>query len=291
MTRVTVGMPVFNGGETVSRAIDSLLAQTYGNFELIISDNASTDGTEQICREYASKDSRIRYIRHKQNQGPLPNYRFVLEKAIGEFFFWAPHDDWWDPEFIRNGVDALEFEPKAAAAMGEVQYIDRDGEVFLVDKPPYNLFGRERHVLLRYIKTNYTDHLFYSFYRRKKLTNTYFFKYLYSNNNIFSTPEKILILETIMNGGFVDSPEMEYKNYYSFKKKKDLVEMGLNPGKIAQTRQSLFMAYLICLNFGFKRGGISLATMFLVYRLPIINKVFNIHLLEHQRRVWLGEEQ
>ncbi len=91
--KVSIGMPVYNGEEFIREALDSLLAQTFTDFELIISDNASTDGTEAICREYTSKDHRVRYIRQAKNLGAGGNFQFVLYEAVGEYFMWAAYDD------------------------------------------------------------------------------------------------------------------------------------------------------------------------------------------------------
>ena len=91
---VSIGMPVYNGEKYIREALDSLLAQTFENFELIISDNCSTDGTSHICKEYTSRDSRIRYIRQDTNIGPIANFEFVLQEARGEFFMWAACDDY-----------------------------------------------------------------------------------------------------------------------------------------------------------------------------------------------------
>jgi glycosyltransferase involved in cell wall biosynthesis len=100
--QVSIGMPVFNGEPFIREALNSLLAQTYSEFELIISDNASTDGTEAICREYAAKDKRIRYVRQPTNRGALANFQFVLDEAVGEYFMWAATDDLWDVRWIES---------------------------------------------------------------------------------------------------------------------------------------------------------------------------------------------
>jgi len=97
---ITIGMPVYNGEKFICKALDSLLTQTFSDFELILSDNASTDNTENICMEYAARDSRIRYVRQKENMGPLANFQYVLDEAKGEYFMWAAADDIWDEEFI-----------------------------------------------------------------------------------------------------------------------------------------------------------------------------------------------
>ena len=100
--KVSIGMPVYNGSPFIREALDSLLNQTFTDFELIISDNASTDETESICREYAAKDPRIRYVRQPENRGALLNFQFVLDEAVGEYFMWAAADDMWSSEWIEE---------------------------------------------------------------------------------------------------------------------------------------------------------------------------------------------
>lgn len=102
MPLLSIGMPVYNGAKHVRRAVDSLIAQTFTNFELIISDNASTDATEEICQECASRDKRIRYIRHPVNRGAPFNFHFVLKESKGTYFMWAAHDDERFPQHIEK---------------------------------------------------------------------------------------------------------------------------------------------------------------------------------------------
>lgn len=114
---VSIGMPVYNGERYIVEALDSLLAQDYENFELIISDNASTDRTQGICLEYTSRDKRIRYYRNETNMGALWNFNRVFELSSGEYFMWASHDDLWRPHFISELVGLLEATPSAVLAM------------------------------------------------------------------------------------------------------------------------------------------------------------------------------
>ncbi|HLV79414.1 MAG TPA: glycosyltransferase [Chthonomonadaceae bacterium] len=124
---VSIGLPVYNGERYLRGALDALLNQTFGDFELIISDNASTDGTEAICREYAARDARIRYIRHPENQGALFNFDFVLQEARGTYFLWAAVDDLWSANFLEVLRDGLEADPGAVGAQGEYALIGADG--------------------------------------------------------------------------------------------------------------------------------------------------------------------
>lgn len=100
--KVSIGMPVFNGELFIRDAIDSFLAQTFTDFELIISDNGSRDGTEAICRECAARDARIRYSRQHDNGGMYFNFQFLLDAARGEYFMWAAADDVWDLKYIES---------------------------------------------------------------------------------------------------------------------------------------------------------------------------------------------
>jgi glycosyltransferase involved in cell wall biosynthesis len=106
--RLSIGLPVYNGENYLAESLDALLGQTYEDFELIISDNASTDGTADICHRYAKQDSRIRYIRQRRNIGCAPNHNYLVGEARGEALFkWASDDDLYARDMIRLCVEAL----------------------------------------------------------------------------------------------------------------------------------------------------------------------------------------
>lgn len=129
MTKVAIGLPVYNGGEYLAEALASILAQTFGDFELLISDNASDDATEDLCRQYASHDRRIRYVRQTRNIGAAANHNFVVGHSESRFFKWAAHDDLLDPHFLEVSVAALEKQPEAVLASPASDLIDELGEV------------------------------------------------------------------------------------------------------------------------------------------------------------------
>lgn len=104
---VSIGMPVYNGAKYIREALDSLLAQTYTDFELIISDNCSIDATQEICEAYARRDSRIRYVRQDGNKGAAENFRFVLDCAKADLFMWAAYDDLWGPNYLMDATTLL----------------------------------------------------------------------------------------------------------------------------------------------------------------------------------------
>ncbi len=132
--RVSIGLPVYNGEKYLERALDCLLKQDYADFELIVSDNASTDATESICREYAAKDSRIRYYRNPANIGASPNYNRVFSLARGEFFKWASHDDECDPSLLRRCLEAFDRAGGAAVLVFSIaaDIIDEAGRVIFL---------------------------------------------------------------------------------------------------------------------------------------------------------------
>lgn len=126
---VSIGVPVYNGEAYLRRALESLAAQDYPSWEMIISDNASTDSTETICREFAERDERVRYVRNETNVGILPNFDIVLRAARGPYFMWAAFDDYWEPRFVSACVRELEDHPEAGVAMSAVERRTERGDL------------------------------------------------------------------------------------------------------------------------------------------------------------------
>ena len=125
--QITVGMPVYNEEAFVGAAIESLLAQTFTDFRLIIADNCSTDGTAQICEEYARRDGRVSFHRHAENLGSLANFQHVLEFADTPYFMWAGSHDLWAPNYLERLRMVLETNPDAVLAYGPTRVIDGFG--------------------------------------------------------------------------------------------------------------------------------------------------------------------
>jgi glycosyltransferase involved in cell wall biosynthesis len=124
---VTIGMPIYNGARYVEESLRSILAQTYTNLEVLVSDNASTDATESICRQFADRDPRVVYSRNPTNLGATGNYNRVIHLANGKYFRHAAHDDILAPTNIERCVAALERDPKAVLAYPRLTIIDADG--------------------------------------------------------------------------------------------------------------------------------------------------------------------
>ena len=118
---VTIGIPVYNGELLMKKCIESVLSQTYENFELIISDNASTDSTPDICKEFLKKDNRITFVRQNENMGQNWNFNFPLEKANGEYFVWLVADAIISPEFIEKNIAVLESQDNAVGCISKIK--------------------------------------------------------------------------------------------------------------------------------------------------------------------------
>ena len=125
--RVSIGLPVYNAEKYLDEAINSILSQTYTNFELIISDNASTDRTQEICLTYSKKDPRIKYIRNGKNLGAAPNFNKTFMLSSGEYFKWAPYDDLIEPDFLSQCVQVLNNRPDVVLCYARVNVIDENG--------------------------------------------------------------------------------------------------------------------------------------------------------------------
>jgi len=126
---VSIGLPVYNGERFLTETLDSLLAQTFENFELVISDNASTDRTQEICKDYAVKDRRIRYYRNEQNLGAARNYNRVFELSTGKYFKWAAHDDLCAPEYLERCVEVLNQDASVVLCYASTRQIDEHGTI------------------------------------------------------------------------------------------------------------------------------------------------------------------
>ncbi len=173
---VSIGLPVYNGEIFIRKALDSLLKQDYDNFELIISDNASTDSTLFICKEYAEKDCRIRIITNENNKGILNNFGLVLKNAKGKYFMWAGCDDYWEPTFVSTLVNFLEKNSSVSVVMSGVKKISQDNTIqniqrFSFDNDPQKMSSFQ---LARALAEGKPYHLFfYGLYRRTILMKAF----------------------------------------------------------------------------------------------------------------------
>ncbi|MBD1918049.1 MULTISPECIES: glycosyltransferase [Cyanophyceae] len=131
--QISIGLPVYNGDNFLGQALDSILAQTFADFELIISDNASTDKTETICRTYSAKDPRIHYIRNQENLGASANFNQAFALSSGKYFKWIAHDDLHNPKFLEKCFQVLDQDPSVVLVYSKATTIDPNGKTIRKD--------------------------------------------------------------------------------------------------------------------------------------------------------------
>jgi glycosyltransferase involved in cell wall biosynthesis len=213
LPRVSIALPVYNGENYVRKALDSLLAQSYKDFELLIGDNASTDGTQAICESYAEQDGRIRYMRNETNIGAAANYNRLFELARGEYFKWAAHDDVCSPDFLKSCVEKLDSDPSVVLCCPKEIAIDKDGVIIenYMDKYP----------TLKHINSTSTYQRFYDF---ACLNHGCFQVFgLIRASALRLTPkianyigsDRVLLAELSLMGRFWESPEPIYLRRHS----------------------------------------------------------------------------
>lgn len=127
MPRVSIAIPTYNCGPYIAQSIESLLGQTYGDFELVISDNVSTDQTEEVCRRFEALDRRVRYVRRPDNIGGPGNFRYVFSLCTGEFHKWSTADDWWEPTFLAKAVSVLDSRRDVVLCYPRTMLVDMEG--------------------------------------------------------------------------------------------------------------------------------------------------------------------
>jgi glycosyltransferase involved in cell wall biosynthesis len=142
MAEVTVGVPVYNGADLIAESLDCLVNQTFRDIEILVFDNASTDGTQQIVEDFAGRDSRIRYIRRPENVGAIQNFIDPLDQATSPYFLWRAHDDLSSVDYIEKLLAGLKRKPGAKLATGTIEHIRRAGsrtEVYVPKMPARSL--------------------------------------------------------------------------------------------------------------------------------------------------------
>ncbi len=211
--KVSIGMPVYNGQAYIRQALDSIVAQKFQDFELIISDNGSLDSTRKICEAYAAKDKRIRLYSSSENRGAAWNYNYVLKLANGQYFKWAAHDDLIAPDFLGKCVEVLDHSSDVVLAYCKAIAIDAQGK-------EHNQIEDDLHLTSPSSVTRFKQ--FQQRYRRKSLSNPVFG--LMRISALRNTPgirnlisaDIILLGELSILGKFHEVPEyLFYRRYHS----------------------------------------------------------------------------
>ncbi len=170
---VSIGLPVFNGENFLAQALDAILAQTFTDFELIISDNASTDTTADICQAYAAKDSRIRYSRSDVNRGASWNFNNVFRLSRGKYFAWAAHDDLHHPSYFEKCVAVLERSPSVVLCFARTTFVDENNKELREYKYPIDVQNvSKRRLFLHFASSGHIVHEIFGVIRSDVLRKT-----------------------------------------------------------------------------------------------------------------------
>jgi glycosyltransferase involved in cell wall biosynthesis len=175
---VSIGLPAYDRPHFLRQALESLTRQTYQHLEIIVSDDCSPgDGTANVVREFMEKDDRIRFYRQEENLGHCENHRFVVEKARGEYFFWASEDDEWDEKYFETGIKSLTENPGYDAWCCTIKNTDSFGHV-IRDYPGFSRWTStkdKKRDLIRYLlepEIMGKSHVFHSIFRVAPLKET-----------------------------------------------------------------------------------------------------------------------
>jgi glycosyltransferase involved in cell wall biosynthesis len=219
---VSIGLPVYHGENYLKAALDSILSQTFLDFELIISDNASTDNTAMICESYAKADPRVRFHRNERNMGGAWNFNHVFRISCGTYFQWACHDDVWTPTLLERCVEILDRNPEVVLCCTRTTYIDEKGNPLrsLVGRP--ELCDRRAHrrfgAFLKYHRNpNECNHVL-GLFRSGVLKQTPLI-------GSYPASDMILLGEVALHGPFHEIPECLF-----LRRDHPLTSVRANPG-------------------------------------------------------------
>ncbi len=194
---VSIGVPVYNPGELLCRALDSLLGQDYENFELIISDNHSTDSTQEICLDYVARDKRIHYFRNERNLGPRNNFNKLFELSRGEYFMWHAYDDLREPNYISSCLEVMEMNSNVILCCSST-LLNEEGNLRKSEEN-FTTVGMSLNKRFRKILWNNTCLSIYGLIRSNVLKKTELFKDIVS-------PDNLLLAELSLLGEFYQLP-------------------------------------------------------------------------------------
>jgi len=230
--RLSVGLPVYNSSAYVAQSIEALLGQTFEDFELIISDNASTDDTGDICLRYARQDSRISYFRQQKNVGLAPNHNFVVERSSAALFKWAAGDDLYARDLLEKCVAALDENPKLVLAHSWTAMIDGSGKFFQANYYPLSTSAARAPDRFRSLLTDSGGDDDGGVIRKEVLLRT-------AMKESYHHADRTIIAELALYGPFYQVPEWLY-----FRRE--------HPGRAERTHPSVRAR---CANMDPKRGN------------------------------------
>jgi glycosyltransferase involved in cell wall biosynthesis len=223
--RVSIGLPVYNGARFLPEVLENFLGQTFSNLELVVCDNASTDRTQEICRDAAQKDSRVRYIRNGVNLGANPNFNKAFQLSKAPYFKWAAHDDVYDKAYVERCVAILDANSDVVLAHSATAFIDEKGVTFSYDaatscyvdpytgahqRPDHPSIADTKSASARFwqvlARARWGSHMF-GLMRREALAQTQ----LLLN---FAGSDRAMLAELALLGRFQASPEILFKKRF-----------------------------------------------------------------------------
>jgi glycosyltransferase involved in cell wall biosynthesis len=207
--RVSVGMPVYNAERFLEEALTSILSQSFEDFELVISDNASTDRTPHICHAFAARDERIRYVRSARNNGYVANFNNVFRLSTGEYFKWAAGDDVCGPRYLERAVEVLDGDPSVVLVWAKTVGIDEEGDRVPLQfelsdlNSPESVYSPDPAVRFRRLMDHiwWVDGPFYGVIRSAALRDT---RRLHPPH---MSGDQILLTELSLKGRFYEMPD------------------------------------------------------------------------------------
>lgn len=201
---LSIGMPLYNAENYLEEALDSILKQSFKDYELIISDNGSTDATQKICMRYARKDKRIRYIRHEKNMGAAWNFNYTVSLASGKYFKWAAHDDTYAKDFLKKCIHILENDSSIILVYSKAKIIDGEGNVTELYSDKLNLLSHKVSLRYRLYHQAFTGHFWCNSVFGVMRLNTLKKTSMIGN---YISSDVILLGELSLRGKIVEIPE------------------------------------------------------------------------------------
>jgi glycosyltransferase involved in cell wall biosynthesis len=200
---VTIGLPTHNGEPFLAQALESLLRQDHADLDIVVADNASTDRTPDILREFMRHDSRIRHERFEDLVSAPQNFNRAFSLGSGPYFMWAADDDLWDPSYVRRCLAALAADPMAVMASTGLRFIDPAGQILDANYGRYDNPDLSSRSVVERVRILLRRGGFYQVYgvaKRDTLERTHLFQDVYG-------PDVVLTLEIAMLGPIVRIPE------------------------------------------------------------------------------------
>jgi len=231
--RVSIGMPVFNGARLISWALDSLLAQKFTDFELILSDNGSTDETAGICKRYECRDPRIVYFRQPKNMGALWNFNYVLKQSRGEYFMWAAADDIWEPDFISENLKSFDLDSAIIASISKVRFLNNAvlaRQLRHIPHDTYPLMSGVSSNLIKFLYAPRDNSRFYSLYKRDILSKCV-------DDEDFNAKDWAIVAKTLIYGKYYEIDKFLFSRIHKRQLKRGLLN---NPATGSRLIDKLF---------------------------------------------------